>query len=47
MACIVEVIDDGGEQEDMDGYDGERLNELSEAELLRMYEGVSTINIGS
>ena len=42
-------IDDGGEQEDMDG-EAFRISpgpSLSEAELLRMYEGVNTINIRS
>tara|TARA_R110000824_G_scaffold135238_1_gene298432 strand:- start:173 stop:1534 length:1362 start_codon:yes stop_codon:yes gene_type:complete len=38
------VHEDGGEIADQDG---ERLNELTEVELLRMYEGVNTINIGS
>tara|TARA_R110002050_G_scaffold76756_10_gene164175 strand:- start:1461 stop:2798 length:1338 start_codon:yes stop_codon:yes gene_type:complete len=40
----IEVVDDGGELADQDG---ERQYTLNEAELLRMYEGVSTINIGS
>ena len=37
-----EPVDDGGELADQDGEAG---GILSETELLRMYEGVNTINI--
>ena len=37
-----ETIDDGGELADQDG---ERLSQLTEAEILRMYEGVNTVDV--
>ena len=37
-----ETVDDSGEIADQEG---ERLNQLTEAELLRMYEGVNTVDV--